>query len=255
MHARKSSPEKKNSKRICNTSKNETSFPIHHPDPTNPPNINQDQRKQNQTQNHPKYQELTTICLNLSCIFLTAEDVVVSLADGHQTSCCKRGCIAEAFGVAHGDDCIHLPVENPREDRRVCSQNLYQTYSDWWFQPLSKVCASQIGSFPKTLWTNRKKRCNHHLELQPPPRVKIGKLPTRYGKRPSWNKGFQDTYMRVTCKNYTRFHCFDKFATSQPLGYDGCLDTPQGYLYTKKLFKTKRAPLQWWYWGARMVQI
>ena len=33
----------------------------------------------------------------------------------------------------------------------------------------------------------------------------------------------------------------DEFAASQPLGYESCLDTPERYLYTKKLFKTKRA--------------
>ena len=96
----------------------------------------------------------TKICLKLSCIFLTAEDIVVSLADGHQTSCCKRGCIAQAFGVAHGDDCIHLPVENPREDGRVCSQNVYHFQNFPWISyrlvvstPL-KICASQIDMDP-----------------------------------------------------------------------------------------------------------
>ena len=38
---------------------------------------------------------------------------------------------------------------------------------------------------------------------------------------------------------------FDEFAASQPLGYESCLDTPERYLYTKKLFKTKRAPWRW----------
>ena len=41
--------------------------------------------------------------------------------------------------------------------------------------------------------------------------------------------------------------------TNSPLptvGYESCLDTPQRYLYMKKLFKTKRAPWRWRYWGA-----
>ena len=50
-------------------------------------------------------------------------------------------------------------------------------------------------------------------------------------------------------KDYAHFHCFDKFAASQPLGYESCLETPQRYLYTKKLLKTKRAPWRWRYWG------
>ena len=44
-------------------------------------------------------------------------------------------------------------------------------------------------------------------------------------------------------------------SASQPLGYRSCLDTPQRYLYTNELFKTKHAASWWRYWGARMVQI
>ena len=40
----------------------------------------------------------------------------------------------------------------------------------------------------------------------------------------------------------THFHCLDKFVASEPVGDESCLDTPQRYLYAKKLFKTKRAP-------------
>ena len=56
-------------------------------------------------------------------------------------------------------------------------------------------------------------------------------------------------------KDYTHFHCLDKFAASQPLGYESCLETPQRYLYAKKLLKTKRAPWRWRYWGAMMACI
>ena len=54
-------------------------------------------------------------------------------------------------------------------------------------------------------------------------------------------------------KKYIHFHCLDKFAASQPLGYESCLDTPQRYLYTKKLSRQNQrhrdGDIEWSGWS------
>ena len=50
-------------------------------------------------------------------------------------------------------------------------------------------------------------------------------------------------------------YCESMWRTKGSLGYESCLETPQRYLYTKKLLKTKRAPWRWRYWGAMMACI